>query len=59
MSLPALQKEIYRVLKVTKCHKISQIIVSTRETEIISINFVVYIIDHCLKVCVGGGGGRQ
>jgi hypothetical protein len=31
-----------RVLKVTQCHKISQIVLSTRITEIISINFVVY-----------------
>ena len=34
--------EIYRVRKVTKCHKISQIVLSARVTEIISINFVVY-----------------
>jgi hypothetical protein len=33
---------LYRVLKVTKCHKISQIVLSTCVTEIISINFVVY-----------------
>ena len=42
MPFPALQKEIYRVLKVTKCRKISQIVLSTRVTEIISIDFVVY-----------------
>ena len=42
MPFPALQKAIYRVLKVTKCRKISQIVLSTRVTEIISIDFVVY-----------------
>jgi hypothetical protein len=42
MPFPALQKAIYRVLKVTKCRKISQIVLSTRVTEIISIDFGVY-----------------
>jgi hypothetical protein len=42
MPFPALYKEIYRVLKVTQCYKISQIVLSTHITEIISINFVVY-----------------
>jgi hypothetical protein len=42
MPFSALQKAIYRVLKVTKCRKISQIVLSTRVTEIISIDFVVY-----------------
>ena len=32
----------YGVLKVTKCHKISEIVLSTQVTEIISFNFVVY-----------------
>jgi hypothetical protein len=40
--MPFPEKEIYRVLNVTKCHKISQTVLSTRVTEIISINFVVY-----------------
>jgi hypothetical protein len=52
MPFPALQKAIYRVLKVTKCRKISQIVLTTRVTEIISIDFVVY--DVCVKKWEGG-----
>ena len=40
MSFPALQKEIYRVPKVTKSK--SHIVLSIHVTEIISINFVVH-----------------
>jgi hypothetical protein len=39
---PPHQKSNGPSLKVTKCHKISQIVLSTLVTEIISINFVVY-----------------
>jgi hypothetical protein len=42
MPFPALWKEIYRVIKVTECHKISLIVLSTQVTEIISFNVVVY-----------------
>jgi hypothetical protein len=42
MPFPALQKEIYRVLKVKECHKIPLIVLSTQVTEIISFNFVAY-----------------
>jgi hypothetical protein len=42
MPFSALWKEIYRVLKVTKFHKISKNILSTCVTEIIPFNFVVY-----------------
>jgi hypothetical protein len=55
---PPHQKSNGPSLKVTKCHKISQIVLSTLVTEIISINFVVYYWP-VLKSGRGGGWGGQ